>query len=573
MSVATQIKEFFTPNTYPPTVVEQINNAFRKDSRAEEFEIIKNVFSNPKSKSSEYEYIINAFGFEKLEDMMESRDYSFFTSMITNPRVTAGLVVKLGDYLVQRIESGKVPDHYGMLLSDATIVIQTRELLRNWKQSKGNDFYEEAGLNRVDLTPLQRNRIQSEMKYFQSKDADGFPLNYNPDDKSKEIKDYTELRNFRRLQFCLNNPTILEQYKEDTTTMLSKSFKLEQSEASRIAALRIQAMKEGKSMAEIRKAIRKVQKENGIDVGVLSETLEERSNIIFNQNIPFLVAAERVGDIGCGNGKISMKMLESDELPMLTEVIATDPVKYLVPEVQQINGFKFLQTSLLELPHGIGDASLDAIQITNVAHHHLKPWEKKALLESWIRKLKPFGRFIFTETTSNKNDIAEFRQQVSSIWLNDIDYNHYISEPEPKEGDINSGGNIPVPGGFTIMSDWVKILESLGMTVTNMSELGFDIPAIRDFHIQMVSVKKPTSQEIIANNIVKFKNAKAKRVQSLEATNKKSIRSEAILLSGIVSLLITAGNFGVFRPQPIGNDMPWMGASNNQNTQITRNIA
>jgi SAM-dependent methyltransferase len=573
MSVTTKIKEFFTPNTCPPTVAEQINSAFRKDSRAEEFEIIKNVFSNPESKSSEYEYIINAFGFEKLEEIMENRDYSFFTAMITNPRVYACLVEKLGDYFVQRIESGKAPDYYGILLSDATVVIQTREMLRNWKQGRSRDFYEEVGLNRIDLTPLQRNRIQSEMKYFQGKDADGFPLNYNPDDKSKVIKDYTELRNFRRLQFCLNNPTTLEQYKEDTTITLSKSFKLDQSEASRIAELRIQAMKEGKSMAEIRKAIRKVQKENGIDVGVLSETLEERSDIIFNQNVPFLIGAQRVGDIGCGNGKISMKMLESDELPMLTEVIATDPVKYLVPEVQQIDGFKFIQTSFLELPHGIGDSSLDAIQITNVAHHHLKPWEKRALLESWIRKLKPFGRFIFTETTSNKNDIAVFRQQVSNVWLNDIDYNHYISEPEPKEGDKNTGGNIPVPGGFAIMSDWVKILESLGMTVTNMSELGFDIPAIRDFHIQMVSVKKPTSQETMANNVVKFKNAKSKRNQSLEAANKKSSRSEVILLSGIASLLITAGNFGVFRPQPIGNDIPWMSASNNQNTQITRNIS
>jgi hypothetical protein len=173
------------------------------------------------------------------------------------------------------------------------------------------------------------------------------------------------------------------------------------------------------------------------------------------------------------------------------------------------------------------------------------------------------------EITSNKNDIAVFRQQVSNVWLNDIDYNHYISEPEPKEGDKNTGGNIPVPGGFAIMSDWVKILESLGMTVTNMSELGFDIPAIRDFHIQMVSVKKPTSQETIVNNIVKFKNAKTKRNQILEVANKKSERNNAILVSGIFGLLTIANNFGLLNP---GKADMWFGASNKVNTQITRNL-
>jgi SAM-dependent methyltransferase len=569
MSAATKIREFFTPNITQEPDIGSLNNAYSENDTDQVRLIVEEVFSNFQSSNTQYENIINKFGFDRLEEILEGRDNAFFTSMITNPKVSVSLIEKLGDFLVQRIISGTTPDYYVTLLSDASVVIQTREQLRNWKPDNGKDFYTESGLNRNSLTPLQRNRIQTEMKYYQGKDADGFKLNYPAEQKAIDTKDFAELKNYRRLQFCLNNVEIRQQYLEDTTKMLANSFGLDTKEALKIAELRINAVENGKNMSEIRRAVQRVQIENGIDIGSVKDTLEERSDIIFNQNIPFLIGAKRVGDIGCGNGVISKKMLESEKLPIITQVIGTDPVKYLAEGIENLPGFKFEKTSLLELPHEIGDASLDALIITNVAHHHKNPCEKKALLEAWIRKLKPNGRLLFTETTSRKNDIAIFRQMVSNVWLNDIDYNHYISEPIPKEGDKNTGGNIPVPGGFDIMSNWVKILKSLGMDVTNMSELGFDIPAIQDFHIQMITVKKPTSKAIIASNISSFNEAKEKRNQRLALENKKSDRSNIIFMSGTVGLLIVASNFGLLNPAKV--DM-WFGASNNQNTPITRNI-
>ena len=354
-------------------------------------------------------------------------------------------------------------------------------------------------------------------------------------------------------------PQELHGYLYDTQQMISRAFQISPEKALVIAKERIAIMTTaGLTMPQIRNKVRAIQESHGLDTDIIKDSLDERQETMVRQWLPFLVGAKNIGDIGAGDLGNSNKIANHPKLPMVQEIVATDFVEY--EGQQQISDkIRFIQVNSLELPYGIGDESLDAICIGNVTHHHPFPEQIPAFLEAVMRKLKPNGKLIITDTTSSKDDREIFNGEYPVILSNDWDYNHLINKTD---------GKVPVPGGFLTTTEMVNILKKMGYYVTNTMQYGQDMKIIADYHNGIVAQKIPTSKDKLANNISRFNRAKAQRNNDQEIENKNSDRKSGLAALGLAMVLASSG----IKMQSIGSELPALGAFDNQPTPISRNV-
>jgi len=161
----------------------------------------------------------------------------------------------------------------------------------------------------------------------------------------------------------------------------------------------------------------------------MSWTQRRRAEIVGDSYKPWMSEGDKVLDIGCGNGEVSLCLADN----LNVEVAGTDIIDYRTPEAR-LFPFSAME-SADRLP--FEDGSFDVAMFTDILHHTEDP--KKLLLEA--KRLARKAVVVFEDCDS---------------WLLrkvDVSLNfHYCS-------------SMPCPLTFKTQDEWCELFRNLEFTV------------------------------------------------------------------------------------------------------------
>ncbi len=195
---------------------------------------------------------------------------------------------------------------------------------------------------------------------------------------------------------------------------------------------------------------------------VLTEKIESRSRIIYEQIKPFLEGVKGlVIDFGCGNGIVAQLLHDGIGL----DIEGYDVVKYSSPDIT-------IPTQLFDgATVRVVNRTFEAAVVTNVLHHEENNEQILLELTRIVRR-----RLVIIETVPDLVPVTEMNSELCRVFWNDYLYNRLFCP----------GAGIPVPGTYDTPQGWEERLKTLGWILVQSTDLGVDQPIIRDRHHLLV---------------------------------------------------------------------------------------
>lgn len=213
-------------------------------------------------------------------------------------------------------------------------------------------------------------------------------------------------------------------------------------------------------------------------LGALPEILRGRSQLVFDQILPFLRSGQ-ILDLGCGDGKVGALITYKEYGVTLCDV-------YEHPNIQSL-GLPFVKYSQSS-PLPIEDNTFDTVLLLTVIHHSGNPL---GLIREAQRVLKPGGQAVIIESVfgvsalphtmaaTNENthfvSLAPEEQRYSNIFFDHF-YNriiHFSKNPATK---------VNVPFNFNTPENWKSLFELNALRETSLVHLGIDQPVVPEYH-------------------------------------------------------------------------------------------
>lgn len=205
----------------------------------------------------------------------------------------------------------------------------------------------------------------------------------------------------------------------------------------------------------------------------LRRALDERAKRIAFQITPHIVG-DRVADIGCGDGVVSLFLPAS-------EFFLIDVCNYLDVRVHA-PFHQYREGGALPITRKV-DTSL----LLTVLHHSLNPLQ---VLEE-TRKITTH-RAIVIESVYGVSD----PNNASHLWkqLNPVLQKQYATFIDWLYNRVFHDG-VPVPYNFATPDKWLDIFKTTGWSVINIITLGVDQPIVPEYHVLFVIEPDPNASD------------------------------------------------------------------------------
>lgn len=198
-------------------------------------------------------------------------------------------------------------------------------------------------------------------------------------------------------------------------------------------------------------------KEGKIVFDLISDGLQVRTDIIFNQIKPYLQGLTgKVIDFGCGSGTVTQQLKDKLSLDIEGVDVRDFRSKNVNIKINIFNGKKV----------DVGDKTFDCAVLTNVIHHEAK---NENVIKELSRIVK--NKLVIIETVPEAKTKQEAKKDWGRMLLNDSLWNRFFNYAD-----------IPVPGTYEVPEDWVKRFSKYGWKCTTSIDLGIDQPSIQDRH-------------------------------------------------------------------------------------------
>lgn len=211
------------------------------------------------------------------------------------------------------------------------------------------------------------------------------------------------------------------------------------------------------SEANVQKLFGKIRVNRKGFLDLLTQKVDNRSEIIFNQVAPYLKnLSGKVIDWGTGDGQVAQ---------MLHEKLGLDITGVDVRDFKA--GHVTIPIILFDGHHlDVRKAHYDGALLTNVLHHEK---DNEKIIKELTRTVR--NVLVILETVPTGDTDAEQRRDFERTFLNDVLWNRYF-----KNADI------PVPGTYETSKDWIARFEKWGWKLSVMKDFGYDQPTVRDVH-------------------------------------------------------------------------------------------
>jgi ubiquinone/menaquinone biosynthesis C-methylase UbiE len=195
--------------------------------------------------------------------------------------------------------------------------------------------------------------------------------------------------------------------------------------------------------------------------GLISEGLEERIEIIFNQIKPHIRSTEgNVIDFGCGDGRVAQLLHDRLGLNIEGVDVRSFRAKGVTISVKKFDGGK--------VP--VRDKYYECALLTNVIHHEES---NEKILKELSRIVR--NKLVIIETVPEASTRIQAKKDWGRMFLNDTLWNRFFNYAD-----------IPVPGKYETPSDWIRRFKKYGWKVVVSEDLGMDQPTIQDRHHLLV---------------------------------------------------------------------------------------